>query len=364
MNDNDNKLLPPVVSPNPLELRRGNNFTWLVTISNPNQEKQLWCADIGETTWLSLEQSTGSLEGGERQLVQVKVHTASLEEKTYDAILTVAWVEDDNPESTLVNVKLPGSSSSREVKQQSDDTPLVAGLNFALYPDSNELLPLAITNPHDSAFEWQATTDKEWLLLDRNEGILQPLDQQTINLTANASKLQPKDYSGKVIINPKMSGTNLPGVELNVVLHVLPLTKPRTKSQIGSLTGCGDITVFSDSGPKLPKICPKGVIVLSTTVSSKQVVLLKDQDDGPVIWTLDTGGATWLGLDKNDGSAPTSFINGTFQNLNDTATINFTLIQDVPLVTSANARLKVTFANPNKSIIEPTTGSIPVIVAR
>ncbi len=74
MNDHDDELQPPTVSPNPLNIStfpQSNSFTLQVMISNPNEQKLLWYGDKGETSWLTLEPNAGNLEGGGQQEVNV-----------------------------------------------------------------------------------------------------------------------------------------------------------------------------------------------------------------------------------------------------------------------------------------------------
>ncbi len=288
MNNHNEELQPPIVKPTPLNfgtLPQGSSLTRRELISNPNEQQLLWYVDNGGTSWLTLEPSAGTLEEGEQQPVNVKADTSSLAVGDYAAILTFTWVGDDYSVSTQVPVTLVIRLS-----------PLAVGLSFSLSPKSSITSPLAITNRSSHKVHWTADTDgTSWLTLDRSSGILQAREQQTIYVTANASRLASGDYAATLIFTPEVEGTKLEEVEgtssasvqLPVELHV-------------------HVTPFGDNGPKAPRVSPNRLdFDASTNHLPLQFVNPRDQIvTGQVDWTLRSGGVSWLNLNLNADTFP------------------------------------------------------------
>jgi hypothetical protein len=286
MNDHNEELQPPIVRPTPLNfgtIQQGSSLTQQELISNPNEQRLLWCADNGGTSWLTLDPSAGTFEAGEQELINVTAKTSSLAVGDYAATLTFAWVGDDYSVSTQVPVTLAISPIS----------PLAVGLSFSLSPKSSMTLPLAITNRNDKPLNWRANIGgTSWLTLDRTKGILQAREQQTIYVTANASPLASGDYAATLTFTPEVEDTKLEevkgststSVQLPVELHVHK-------------------TPFGDNGPKAPIVRPNH---LDFNATNKHLPLhfvnpTNQIETGQVAWTLNTGGVSWLTLDQSKG---------------------------------------------------------------
>jgi hypothetical protein len=287
MKDHNEELQPPIVRPTPLNfgtLQQGSSLIRQELVSNPNEQRLLWCADNGGTNWLTLEPRAGTLEAGEQQLVNVKADTSSLAVGDYTASLTFTWEGDDYSVGTQVPVTLAISPVS----------PLAVGLSYSLSPKSSITSPLAITNRYDQPIEWTADTGgTSWLTLDRSKGILQEHEQQTIYVTANASPLDSEDYAAILTFTPEVENTRLEevkgasseSVQLPVELHV-------------------HTTPFGDNGPKAPIVKTNHLdFDASTSLLPLEFVNPANQiGTHQVDWTLKSGGVSWLNLNSKAGT--------------------------------------------------------------
>jgi hypothetical protein len=97
MFNHDRGLQPPTVSPNPLEfvLLQGSSTTLQEELSNPGDSPLLWLADTGGTRWLNPDKSTGILQPGQTDFVNVTVDSSSLAVGNYEATLTFTSEGDD-----------------------------------------------------------------------------------------------------------------------------------------------------------------------------------------------------------------------------------------------------------------------------
>ncbi len=157
--------------------------------------------------------------------------------------------------------------------------PPVVGLNFGtLTPKSSETLPLAITNPYNQKADWTADAGGTiWMTLDRYKGTLQPLEQQTIYVSVNASSLAAGDYASTITFTQQVLGKTSTSIQVPVTLHV-------------------GRTPYGDNGPHVPTVSPN-YLDFSTQQPNRQSASLKFLNpiqNGNVDWTVGTGGVSWV----------------------------------------------------------------------
>lgn len=117
MNNNVEKLLPPIVNPTPINfgtLPPNRSISMPVLISNPNDKPIIWTADGYGTPWLMLEKanSIGTLQPGEEKEIKVTVKTSSMLPGSYTGIVTFTSDVNDDFASVQVPVLLTISAAS------------------------------------------------------------------------------------------------------------------------------------------------------------------------------------------------------------------------------------------------------------
>jgi hypothetical protein len=105
LNKNIDKLLPLIVNPTPINfgsLAPNKSIVMPILICNPNVKPIIWTADEHETSWLMLEEITGTLQPGARREIKIVVKTSSMRQGSYTA--TVTFTSDVNDEFVSVHV--------------------------------------------------------------------------------------------------------------------------------------------------------------------------------------------------------------------------------------------------------------------
>jgi hypothetical protein len=324
---------PPIVNPNPLDfgpLPQGRSKTFQVLISNPSQKTLIWHADSGETSWLTLDKSIGTIPPGKQQPVNVMADTGSLASGDYAATLTFTS-EGDN---SSASVKVPITLTIPDV------LPPAVGLSFSLFLASSKTLPLALTNRDNQIVNWTADTGgTNWLTLDRNKGTLQPHEVQTLYVTANSSSfLAFGDYPATLTFSSEAGGNKSADASLPVELHI-------------------SLKPFSDDGPKAPIVTNLSRFDFNIQQVSGNLVITNPDDNPQVNWTMDTGGVNWVTLSPNNGSLQAG----------GQATINVTSNTSLLSSQAGNYRtdLRLTFTfdtaiDPTKVGHEPTSTLVPL----
>jgi len=336
---------PPIVSPSPLNcgiLPQGSIIKLPVQISNPSEQPLLWHVDTSGTRWLILDQKTGVLQPGGQQTVNIAVDTNSLQIGSYAATLTFTSEGEAVSVSVQVPVTLaisPASFLPVTGGQSFAISPLTVGLSFVRNQNSSKTLPLPIaTRDSQNTMKWTADTGgTSWLTLDRNEGILQKHEHQTIHVTAYTSSMALGDYLATLTFITDVSGT-------------------KSASQLQSELHVSDIP-YGDSGPKAPTVTPNhldfGTSPLVGTNASLNFT--NPAQNGAVNWTMGTGGVSWVSLDKSAGTLQA----GGQQTIH--VTINKTGLNAGNYQT--DLELTFTFADPAKAGLEPTSVLIPVTMS-
>lgn len=106
LNKNIDKLLPLIVNPTPINfgsLAPNRSIATPLCICNPNLKPIIWTADGHETSWLMLEEVTGTLQPGGQREINVSVKTSSMHPGSY--ITTLTFTADVNDE--FVSVQVP-----------------------------------------------------------------------------------------------------------------------------------------------------------------------------------------------------------------------------------------------------------------
>lgn len=279
MNTYSEEVQPPDLSPKSLDfgtLPQGGSKTLQELIRNPNKQPVLWHADTGGTSWLTLDKSTGTLQPGEQQTINVMVDTSSLAVGGHVATLTFTSEGDERSVSEQVLVTLVIS-------------PVIApavGLTFAtLKPESSSTLPLLISNMDSRTIDWSVNTGgTSWLTVDPSAGTLQPGEHLPIHVTANSHSLIARRYLATLTFTSEVSGIKSAGLQVPVLLYV-------------------GARPDSDDGPHFAGMSANALNFGSQQKGkTSQQLVISNQDNSQVNWTLDTSGVSWLTVDKSAGT--------------------------------------------------------------
>jgi len=89
-------------------LQEGSRATQDLTLSNPGKQPLNWTAAAGASNWVSLDTSSGTLQPGASQAIQVMVDASSLSPGSYSATLAITSGSENIPVGvTLVVTALP-----------------------------------------------------------------------------------------------------------------------------------------------------------------------------------------------------------------------------------------------------------------
>jgi Viral BACON domain len=294
-NNNGRKLQPLTVSQRSLDfdtIPKGGGYNGEMkpialpeVISNEGEQPLLWSADTGETSWINLDKTAGTLQPGERQTINVTVDTSSLAVGTYIATLTLTSEGEETSVSTQVPVSLVISPLL---------PPSVLLFFGNLAPNSSGTLQQVVWNQASKTVKWTADTGgTSWLTLDQQTGILQPGEQQLINVTVNTRALTDGDYYATLTFTSEVMGARSVGTPVQVMLYVSKRLCP-----------------YNDDGPHPP--C--GIRALSFDAHQVGSTPLKGKSDplplvfvnpdvnGKVDWTLDACGIEWIQIAPKAGT--------------------------------------------------------------
>jgi len=350
MNNDNEELQPPISGQNALNFgafARGSSKTIPVPISNPGKKRMLWHADTDAKSWLKLDPNTGSLDPGEKKLVNVTAQSSNLGIGVYAATLTFTSEGDD----LSAAVHLPVTMDIPPV------LPPAVGPSFALPLLSSKTIPLAISNQDSRIVNWTATTDtggKNWLILDRYSGTIQPHEVQTLYVTAH-SGVDIVVYEATLTFTSEAGDIKSTEVQLPVELQVSPNVKGDNGPHIVVLG-----RNWLDFGIQNQGMQPMG------ECNTLPVEAVNPVENGQVEWTLDTGEVSWLKLVKEPGILQSS-LQGTLPTEEKLKVFVTTDISGLP---AGNYRtdLILTFAfdlndDPTKAGREPASALIPVTMS-
>lgn len=200
-------------------LNRLSSKTLPLAIINRNDQPVNWTADIGGTSWLSLDRRAGTLQPHEQQAIHVTANTSFLEYEDYAAVLTFS--------SDVLGVK----SEDTQFPVELHVTPVPYGDNGPKPPCCIRVLN-SVTGQLSLEFgnvaengqvNWTLNTGGvNWLSVDPSAGTLQPGDLQTVLVTIDISGLQAGNYRTDLILtftfNPEREGREPTSVLIPVTL--------------------------------------------------------------------------------------------------------------------------------------------------
>ncbi|MGI9059354.1 MAG: BACON domain-containing protein [Ktedonobacteraceae bacterium] len=198
-------------------LEVGSKAILSVVVNNSGQQPLNWQASVGDAAWLSLQSTSGAVQGnGTPQFIYVTGDASKLKVGTYKATLHI----NSNGGNALVNVQLVVAPQSPRPTAKLSVTPTT--LDFGSLDSSTQLTrSVAIGNTGTAALNWTVDNGTaNWVILDTLSQTIQPGAQpDTLNVTVDTTNLAAGTHNATLTIN---SNGGKAQVAITVVVNVPP----------------------------------------------------------------------------------------------------------------------------------------------
>ncbi|MEN8263117.1 MAG: FG-GAP-like repeat-containing protein [Nitrospirota bacterium] len=179
-----------------------------ISIINSGTAAFNWTASTNDT-WITLSQTSGSLNTSEASTVSAGVDLTGLLAGTYNGNIEIA---SDSGALEVINVTLTVT-----LPPELSVTP--SSLTFT---STNGSIPpyqgLSINNMGEGTLDWTGSADMSWILLDKNSGTA----PDTVNVAVDPSSMAEGTYTGSIRING--AGATGSPATIAVTLNVLSIT--------------------------------------------------------------------------------------------------------------------------------------------
>lgn len=204
-------LAPPpqiVVGPPPNfgAVNQNTSTTLPETVSNSGGQTLHWTLDTASLPgWLSVDTSSGQIQPGGQQAINITVNTSNLKAGSYSAPLN--FTSDGGNAQVTISVTVNPPPPPPPVMGVSPNP-----LNFGSVTYGNSAtLQEAVSNSGGQPLNWNLDPNSvpAWLSVDTSSGTVQAGGQQTINVTANTSNLKPGSYTATLSFTSSNGGGNV-----------------------------------------------------------------------------------------------------------------------------------------------------------
>ena len=246
-----------------------------ITVSNPGVQSLQWGVK-SDASWLSTTPRSNSIDAGNSDAVTVNADTTMMLPGTYSGTLTFSSQGSatvmHSPQSVYISVTIVPQCSLQV-------TPGMVTFASAYQQEAPASKSITLANSTDcatsTAMAWSATSNADWLRLDRSQGNT----PDTVTISIVPGNLKPGSYSGAVTFNTAS------GVQVLLVNFVLgPASEPVLA--VGS-AALSFTTIVSEGSP------------------GSETATLTNSGGGTLLWqataTTTTGG-DWLSVSPAAGS--------------------------------------------------------------
>jgi outer membrane protein assembly factor BamB/serine/threonine protein kinase len=255
-------------------------------LSNTGESALNWTADVGKSSWLLVQTSSGTIEPGNKTLVNLTITTAALPFGESSTSLTIT----SNGGNVQVPVRVHVFNGPKEAILAVSTT----ALNFGTIAVSAQAAPLSVivSNEGVLALQWSAKLQNgNWLTFNPSSGtILSGGLPQKINVQVDAG-LATGSYSATMTITS--NGGKPESVQMNMTVGNAPGPQPSP----------------SPTSPSTPQAAQMSLnhtslnfgSVPQQSQSPNMPLVLQNTGGEPLTWNA-TPGATWVKLDMNNGT--------------------------------------------------------------
>lgn len=206
-----------VASPSTLDygtLAVGSKTVLSVAVNNAGGKPLSWQANTGDTAWLSLSPTQGTIQpAASAQFIYVTADATQLSVGNYSA--TLAITSNDGARSQIA-VKLQVVPQHQKQQAQLKVTP--TSLDFGTLNTGNQLTKsITIANAGNLPLQWKADTgNASWVTLDTTSNTIQAgAHPATINVTVDTTNLSAGSQSATLTVNSN-GGTQQVAITVNV----------------------------------------------------------------------------------------------------------------------------------------------------
>jgi uncharacterized membrane protein len=201
-----------------------------VTIKNSGKQELTWAAAT-TTAWLNLASAAGTLQPTATSALAVGVKNAGLTQGTYKGSIAVSTLDMAEKVAVILTVTNPLVVSP-------------ASLSFTTTTGTTSTLALSVTNAGTEPLNWSATADQSWLKLSKSEGELSSIPDDRVEITADASALEPGTYDATVTFINSSSGSSVL-VPVTLTVNPNPLLVSPASLSFTTTTGTMSTLVLS-----------------------------------------------------------------------------------------------------------------------
>lgn len=230
------------------------------------------------TNWLSTDQTSGVVDPGSTDAIQVMVHSQNLLPGTY--INTLTFSSDpgvfNSPQSVSVSLTVQ-AHCSLELSTGSMSFTAIAGQSNP----SNQALSVGATASCPGTTAWHATSSANWLTITPASGQLQGVTTSTMTVGVNLNGLAPRTYTGNITVQTAQ----------------------------GTQTVIVQLTVQAPPPPTAPIIGASPLNVSFTTTQGQanppgQAVTITNTGGSPLMWrtAVNLLASSWLGASPTGGT--------------------------------------------------------------
>lgn len=209
-----------------------SSSTLPLAITNRFDQTVGWTADTGDTSWVTLDRSSGILKPHEQQTIYVTANSSPLENGNYAATLTFTpkteEIEDIKLEDTgSTSVKLPLELHVSDIPF-SDSGPKAPTVNHNRFDFEEHTLAssqLLITNPEGRGnVQWTVTVGGvKWVSLNPSSGTFHNVgDNATVNVKINTNTLKPTTSTDLMVtfafVDPPLSSNEPTSVLIPITI--------------------------------------------------------------------------------------------------------------------------------------------------
>ena len=189
----------PTISPGSLEftVEEGAAATGSFSIQYPGTDGLVWTASVqeAEASWLSLQTSGGTINGGQSTEVGVVVEAGALSPGTYSAHIAVSG---EGFPDLLAEIPVSLIVTEKPSIQLEPST----GLSFVVLVGRNPgSQTVTITNSGGGTLDWTASETADWMSLAPTSGSLGAGESETVTVMVASADLELGDYQDLIIFS-------------------------------------------------------------------------------------------------------------------------------------------------------------------
>lgn len=155
-----------------------------------------------------------------------------------------------------------------------------------LQQGDSKTLPVMMSNPGQKPLLWRVSlSGTRWLYVDQEAGIIQPNQQQTVNVKVDTNSMVAGSYVATLAFTSEGEASSA-SVQVQVTLTIPPVPNSLLKEQLGIVVSPFAVGLSFALNQNSSKTLPLAII---------------NRYSEALNWTADNGGTNWINLDRITG---------------------------------------------------------------